>query len=272
VENKNRQLLEDVQVDSKQEKQPDRQSTPSQGANEDEASVESNHITFDEDGETPLESFTIKDGQLNGEVVAYQAGVISGKVTFAGGVPDGTAKFFRPDGRTKQQLNYKGGVRNGESQAFDTKGNLVLIQNFKDGKKDGITQIFEAGRKTAEMTYKDGLRQGPSIYFFASGLPSVRFMYVADMRQGRAETYDNQGRLCRIDTYKDDLIEGLVQEITKEGRVFKTHNYITGLQDGESILYDANGDREEVTVYDKGRVVEVRTSRFASSASRNTGG
>ena len=103
------------------------------------------HLKIDSDGKTLLESFTLKNGKVEGEVISRVSGEIRDRVQFSAGKRNGSAIIYHVDGSIKQSANFKDGRKHGVIETYDAKGKIILKQSYKNGKQDGITQIFESG-------------------------------------------------------------------------------------------------------------------------------
>jgi antitoxin component YwqK of YwqJK toxin-antitoxin module len=178
---------------------------------------------------------------------------------FKNNIPQGTFKYYFPDGsmkavsvfsdngRTTVTTTYfPNGKKNAEGKYVNEKReglwrffskfdeSLVSEEVYKTGKKDGIAKTYFAGKAMAEVTnWKNGLREGPWIQYFDDG------------------TVKLQG------TYKNDLKEGTLTVFYPTGQKFNTGQYLDGYPDGKWFTYDLDGKLLSTDSYDHGVLIKT---------------
>jgi antitoxin component YwqK of YwqJK toxin-antitoxin module len=72
------------------------------------------------------------------------------------GKPDGTWKYWYPNGKLRQELGIKQGQRHGTTTEYDEKGEKRFEATYVDGKLHGTaTRWFPDGRKIVQK-YEEG--------------------------------------------------------------------------------------------------------------------
>lgn len=188
-------------------------------------------------------SYTLKGGKLHGEYLAYDE-----------------------KGATIQRANYIDGEVNGEVVHYTPEGKLAQKFTMVHGKIDGTLFTYTDGILTAEMTYKNGVLNGPFISYHQTGGKSLETLYIMGKLEGPFITYSITGKKVREMSYKegkpagecidyyedgstvrakffhlDGLMEGLYTEYHKNGVISKKQGYKGGKPIGDPINYTESG-------------------------------
>lgn len=205
--------------------------------------------------------------------------------------PDGPVEVLYKDSTVKQMTYHlKGGKMHGEYCSYDEKGVLIQKANYFEGeitgevtqytpegklsskftmlkgKLDGVLYAYTDGILTAEMTYKNGVLNGPFVSYHQVGGKSLEALYIMGKLEGPFVTYAITGKKVRemsykegkpagecIDYYDDGTtvrakyfylegqIEGLYTEYHKNGVISKKQGYKGGKPIGDPINYNESG-------------------------------
>lgn len=166
-------------------------------------------------------------------------------------IPDGSEKNGVKVGKWKDYtfeiiVTYK----QSEDGIVDENLDHLLIQSvgkFVDGTKNGLWEFYAVEEGTfkkyhiADVTYRNGKRNGPIIYYYSSGEKAAEGMYENDMQQGIMTVYFKTGERNRVYGQKNDKIQGTLIFFYITGEKKKTINFDRGIRNGESTGYYTNG-------------------------------
>ena len=110
-----------------------------------------------------------------------------------------------------------------------------MMKLFKKKIKDGEHLQYHPGNKiiSEKMNYKNGKLEGTKNYWYESGKKSFESTYKNGKKDGPFFRYFEIGEIDRQGTYKN------------------------GTWDGPWIKYYENGNKEQVVIWDNGKVVEI---------------
>ena len=79
-------------------------------------------------------------------------------------------KTWYPDGRQKEDYNFRNGKKHGPFQHWYENGQIEKFGNNRDGIPDGpFSMWYDNGQKWVEQSYKNGKRDGYSIFYNEDG-------------------------------------------------------------------------------------------------------
>lgn len=143
-------------------------------------------------------------------------------------------------------LTYKQRDENTVDESFSH----LLIQsngNFIDGEKNGpwsFNAVEEGSFKKyhiADVSYKNGERDGPVTMYYASGEKAATGSYENNLLQGNFTVYTKSGEVDRTFNLYHDKIEGELTYFYKSGKKKYLYNFVKGFRQGESLSYYENG-------------------------------
>ena len=83
-------------------------------------------------------------------------------------------------------------------------GGFISKASFENGKLHGTWTISDAkGRKVIDWEFADGVRNGNSVWFFATGRPFREIAYHNGAIDGELVQYNAEGKVVRRDTYQE---------------------------------------------------------------------
>ena len=183
----------------------------------DTASTETENLTIHGDDGNPRHELVLREGQLDGESLSYDA-----------------------DGNLEQKTQYANGKRNGSCEIYSVNGPLMQ-QQYKNDVLDGPTIIYgPPGMVAAELTYEAGRLQGEARYFSQGQLIRIA-RYQAGLREGLTEDFTAEGALSQSAEYKKDLLDGALCSYWKNGNVMERSQYEKGQLVGDIERFDQKG-------------------------------
>lgn len=183
----------------------------------DTAPTETENLTIHGDDGNPRHELVLRDGQLDGEALSYDA-----------------------YGNLEQKMQYAGGKRNGTCETYSVNG-LLMQQQYKNDVLDGPTIIYgPPGMIAAELFYEAGRLQGEARYFSQGQLIRVT-RYKTGLRDGLNEDFTSQGELSQTAEYKSDLLDGVLCVYWRNGNLMERSEYEKGQRVGEIERFDEKG-------------------------------
>jgi len=193
----------------------------------------------------------------------YADGTVKSEVTMRGGMKNGEARYYYPNGKTEVLMNYSDDKLNGLYEKFDINGKKTEKTNYVDGLKNGLQQNFyENGKVKMEAHFEKDKLHGVYTEFYPNGQPRVSGQYDQGLFTGTWNYYESNGIL--VGTGK--FIKGSGKQTAFFYGSKKTRaivHYVNNEKDGEEITYDQDGNIEGKIVYKQGRI--VRTEKNTST-------
>lgn len=124
-------------------------------------------------------------------------GNLKGVVNWRGGVEEGDAVFYFPDGRKSYETHYRGGKKNGFATVWFPNGQKQWQAMYQDGQTQGVWREWYAdGRKKFEAMYRKGRLDGHATWWHANGrIEQERDYDLGKSLAGSVKAYDSSGRL-----------------------------------------------------------------------------
>lgn len=234
---------EPMEVDVSKKDTPDDSKPSEVQAKKDDPKLDGPVDVYYKDSTIKQMSYTLQHGKLHGEYLAYDE-----------------------KGAIIQRANYLDGEVNGEVVHYTSEGKLAQKFTMLQGKIDGTLFTYTDGILTAEMTYKNGVLNGPFVSYHQTGGKSLETLYIMGKLEGPFVTYSITGKKVREMSYKegkpsgecidyyedgttvrakffhlDGFIEGLYTEYHKNGVIAKKQGYKGGKPIGDPINYNESG-------------------------------
>lgn len=128
-------------------------------------------------------------------------------------------KFFNKDGTPFT----------GDFVAYHKNGKLQAKGAFKNGLPDGIETIYDGdGNKSSEITYKNGLRNGPFKEYFENGSLKQEVNSLDDKDDGKAIVYYETGEKHIELNFDKGVQVGDYTEYDKQGKVTRKLEFVDG--------------------------------------------
>lgn len=207
------------------------------------------------DYETKNESsfFVVKDESLE----QFSNYLFYGEGEFSAGKRTGEWSIYIIEDKTfkkilSKKLYYTDGVPEGSLESFYPNGKLARTGNYVHGKlQDSSTVFYPDGEIFARRFYKNNEKEGEQDYFFKSGKLKYTVLYAAGIREGRAIKYYENGQLNEWSTYKADSLQGAYRYYYPDGKLWTERIYENGRLLNVTKLYGKDGnDLEKGTLKD----------------------
>ena len=194
---------------------------------------------------------TILKGKFEGEFKSFFGdGQIRSLDTFKDGLRDGKFEYFFSNGRVSSKGNYVNDKFDGKIEEFTWEGDPLTIHVYENGVPITATNYtyFDNGNLSYIENLKDGITSDEGVL------------------DGVVTSYEEDGNLDFIETYKDGYLDGLVEEYGDNGLIFIREYYKKGRLDGQSTMFYQDGSETISTqgLYENGKRVGIWKS-FDSS-------
>jgi hypothetical protein len=107
----------------------------------------------------------------------------------------------------------------------------------------GIKQYMSGSHITMEANFENGVKEGLTKTYYASGKLRGTLVYVNGLREDSAKWYFEEGQIFRITPYKRDTIDGIQKQYFRNGKLKAIIGYRKGLRTFEFEEYDMSGKK-----------------------------
>ena len=155
-------------------------------------------------------------------------------------------------------------------QAFTyPSGQMASEGMLRDGKPDGLWKTYyESGQLKSIGKRTDFLLDSTWVFFYETGDTNLIINYKRDLKNGPRFTYSETEIL--MEPFVNDMRSGEGRRTDRKGRVLQTMNFVNGLEEGVSPVFDTTGLLKEIINYRKGFVMTREAiNRFDSEGKRN---
>jgi antitoxin component YwqK of YwqJK toxin-antitoxin module len=135
---------------------------------------------------------------------------------------------------------------------------IVLRVNLRDGRFHGNFKDFDPERVEEDLgiyqtgTYRDGLREGRSEYFYPSGVLRGRGTYKNSEVNGTYESYYENGELRSKSAYVVGELDGPFDFYYENGQLQLRGSYTAGERHGPTDFYYEDGQLRFKGIFDMG--------------------
>ncbi|HRW96813.1 MAG TPA: hypothetical protein P5104_04725 [Bacteroidales bacterium] len=141
--------------------------------------------------------------------------------------PDGYNIFYYPGGAISSEGTMRNGKPDGYWKTFYENGILKSEGNRVNFLLDSTWKFYdETGNLVLEVNYKQGLKNGPRITYREGEIIEENF--VSDVKQGLTTYYYPDYRIFKTINFVDGLEDGLAKEFAEDGRVVLLATYRKG--------------------------------------------
>ncbi|HTL82325.1 MAG TPA: toxin-antitoxin system YwqK family antitoxin [Bacteroidia bacterium] len=145
---------------------------------------------------------------------------------------------------------------------------IVAEGRYKDNLKVGVwITYFATGIKSSEMTYVNGRPNGPATTYFENGKIEETGTWVGSRWTGDYHRYYDTGVERQHFTYNTTGVRnGMATYTNPNGTKEAEVNIVNGKEDGWKKEYDANGNLVRETFYNGGVIDNTKTIEHATTA------
>jgi hypothetical protein len=107
----------------------------------------------------------------------------------------------------------------------------------------GIKQYMSGGHIAMETTFKNGVKEGLSKTYYASGKLRGTLWYENGLREDTAKWFFEEGQIFRTTPYKGDTVDGIQTQYFRNGKLKAVIGYKKGSRTFEFEEYDLEGKK-----------------------------
>jgi len=107
----------------------------------------------------------------------------------------------------------------------------------------GIKKFMSGGHVAMESTLKNGVKEGLTTTYYASGKIRGTLWYQNGLREDSAKWYFEEGQLFRTTPYKRDTVDGIQKQYFRNGKLKALIGYSKGARTFEFEEFDMEGKK-----------------------------
>jgi antitoxin component YwqK of YwqJK toxin-antitoxin module len=176
--------------------------------------------------------------------------------TFKDDKPVGEMKRYHPKGGVRVIMLHKENSTKAYSRFFWQNGELAAEGNYIGNKRDSLWTFYSyhTHKLSYQQMYENGMRNGKSQSFYATGSINEELSWVNDRKEGDWRQFFESGQLKMTATYRNNQLEGDYTVYYPDGKKETAGQYRNGLPDGDWTYYNPNGNVATVVAYKNGKI------------------
>jgi len=136
-------------------------------------------------------------------------------------------QYYHPNGKISSEGNLRNGKPDGYWKTYNDKRILVSEGSRKNFELDSVWTFYDSqGKKTLEITYKNGKKNGLRRSYQQEEI--VNEYFINDIKQGLSKTYYISGKLKKETPFENGLENGIEREYDTTGLIISLIEYRTG--------------------------------------------
>ncbi|MDR2848745.1 MAG: hypothetical protein LBV39_06525 [Bacteroidales bacterium] len=177
--------------------------------------------------------------------------------TFKDDKPIGEMKRYHSAGGVRVIMLYRENSKKIYSRFFWQNGELAAEGNYIGNKRDSLWTFYSyyTRKITYQQMYENGMRNGKSQNFYATGAVNEELLWVNDQKIGEWRQFFESGQPKLTATYRNNQLEGDYVVYYPDGKKETTGQYRNGLPDGDWTYYNPNETVATTIVYKNGIII-----------------
>ena len=197
-----------------------------------------------------------KNGLKEGQWLTYgQNGILTRVENYHSGLKNGAVIDIDPRGYLSGDVSYVNDVLEGTAKQYYYGTNPASVIPYKHGKVNGRKIIYyenTAGKIQEEASFKDGIKDGPSIWYTITGDKVAEYNYADGNLEGIQRQYYPKSVLMSEQNYEKNIPKGEYKEYFESGKLRNQGIYVSGEKEGNWNEFDENGSIRKTTRFVKG--------------------
>lgn len=198
-----------------------------------------------------------EQGRKQGKwIQKYKNGITRFKGQFKDGNPIGDFTYYDYKANKTAQVSFQA---DGTAQAtlFHPNGNKAGEGDYAREQKQGVWLFYDVkGVLSAEETFVNGKRHGPSQTFYLNGQVARETAFHEGVENGLRKDYFEDGTPRFTGQIVEANFQGEVTFYHETGHPKLKGSYQNGVKEGKWIVYDENGIPKKILKYTSGRLEE----------------
>ena len=173
--------------------------------------------------------------------------------------PIGEMTRFFPTGEVRVIMHYDSSGTNVRARFFWQSGRIAAQGNYVNMKRDSVWTFFrQDGTVSSREGFDNGKRHGIEQKFYPNGTSiAEEINWVNDVKEGEWKQFYNRGTPKLLATYKNNVLTGEFKTWQPNANMELEGLYVDGLQHGDWISYDENGEYAFTIKYEKGEILNL---------------
>ncbi len=217
----------------------------------------------------------MKDGRINGSKTSFEDGKVAAVVNFTNNLANGKGILYYKD-KKYVEANYTHGFIDGDFTLFYPDGTKVLTQTYDDNEvqksknigyklqKTGVAEYdnidFSKGEITGYFTAEGNLisQNSKEAVFFRKIFAKEGNLYLMVDYFKDTGNVQGIGKGTNLKDFQGRTIDGPVFTFYDNGRLKSKAFFKDKKIDGESVLYDYNGEPTRIETYSDGKLDNIK--------------
>ena len=192
-----------------------------------------------------------KNGKKQGPWKKYEKGVLVYEGQFVNDVPQGTFKYYYPNGKLKSVSEFVTGVSRVNVTTYHENGNVASKGTFINQQKDGQWQYFsDKNVLLSEENYKLGKKNGKFVTYSVDGNKLKEEQYTNDHLNGECKSYYEKEEIFTVSHYINGKLNGEMKTYYPGAILSQEGLYYNGIKTGTWNKYDSKGQLRITEEYD----------------------
>jgi antitoxin component YwqK of YwqJK toxin-antitoxin module len=179
--------------------------------------------------------------------------------------------YYHPNGKVLSRGNFKDDERQGITTYYAVDGSELFQKNYENGDliayrglntknefeawvkytgDESISFSYPSGKKAFEEHHKKGALTGSRKYYFQNGNLSQEYTFDSGDFHGAFASYYENGKVRMKGQYKWDELDGVLEYYNEDGTLQKTINFVLGVRNGKTAIYDKGVKVKEFDYWD----------------------
>lgn len=187
---------------------------------------------------------------------------------FEHGVQVGKSIRYSPSGTVLSRLEFLPDGHTAHAVIYGNRNRVQAKGDFYDQVKDGKWVYYNGRRVIGEENWKRGVKHGLFVVYTDTGTPASKENWKNGRQEGVQQIFYGNGRVRMEWNMRNGFEEGQSYTFYPDGYVRLEGKFAKGKRVGQWIYRNDQGRKEEVLVYEDGKLVSGRPDRQADSVMR----
>jgi len=185
----------------------------------------------------------------------YENGTLKETTHFTLDKFDGKSESWHENGLRYMLANFKDNEKDGIEFLYYFNGQPRSVITYRNGKKEGIAKYYTVnGTLNSTNTNSNDLQEGEQLGYYESGKLFSKANYSKGELTGEYTEYHENGKVLKTGNFSDGKSTGPWKWFYDNGQPEYTGTYLNGELDGEYLAWYRNGKLESKSFYRKGEV------------------
>jgi antitoxin component YwqK of YwqJK toxin-antitoxin module len=179
----------------------------------------------------PESERSYKNGMLNGTSLWYYPnGNLQQEATYRDNMLHGPSLRWHENGKLQSEMYFKNNLKDSINRTFNTSGDLVILEHYRNDTLHGLYERYypEGRQRMIQGAYVDGLMDGSWLFFSSEGSVIGKADYI--LGTGIQKAWHPNGNPSRVIHYEKNLRHGREEHYDFDGKLSRTLIFERGVQ------------------------------------------